>query len=73
MSVDVGLQDEDVSAWPQLRANAEEVGSRLAAASAERAELTAKLAAADEARRRSRDTIKPLVHKLTLQRCADAF
>jgi hypothetical protein len=53
---------------PQLRANADEVGVRLDAANAERVELAAKLAAADEARRCSRDTIKPLVHNLTLQR-----
>lgn len=59
---------DSVQSWLQLRTNAEEVGSRLAAANAERAELTVKLAAADEARRRSRDTIKPLVHQLTLQR-----
>lgn len=57
----------------QLRANAEEVSARLEAAAAEKAELAAKLEAADEARRRSRDTIKPLVHNLTLQRRAGPF
>ena len=66
--MNVGTPADSVQSWPQLRANAEEVGARLEAANAERAELTVKLAAADEARRRSRDTIKPLVHRLTLQR-----
>lgn len=53
---------------PQLRSHAEEVGARLEAATADKATLAAKLAAADEARHASRDTIKPLVQGLTFHR-----
>ncbi len=54
----------------QVQGRAEEVGARLEAALAEKAALAGKLAAADDARRKSRATIKPLVDGLSFQRCA---